>query len=55
MISDKRGTEIESKLHNLFVKAEALASEVRAERERDAAMRRQEESNRGVATNSRGG
>jgi hypothetical protein len=43
MISDKRGTRIESKLPDLFVKAEALASEVHAEHEREAAMRRQEE------------
>lgn len=43
MISDKRGTHIESKLPDLFVKAEALAAEVHAEHERDAAMRRREE------------
>jgi hypothetical protein len=43
MISDKRGTQIESKLTDLFVKAEALASEVHAEQDRKAAVRRQEE------------
>ena len=30
MVSDKRGTQIESKLPDLFVKAEALAAEVHA-------------------------
>jgi len=43
MVSDKRGTQIEWKLPDLFVKAEALAAEVHGEHERDAAMRRQEE------------
>jgi hypothetical protein len=43
VISDKRGTQVESKLPDLFVKAEALASEVHAKHERDAAVRRQEE------------
>jgi len=43
MASDKRGTRIESKLPDLFVKAEALASEVHAGHEIDAAMRRQKE------------
>jgi|SRR5579863_1689640 len=43
MASDKRGTHVESKLLDLFVKAEALASEVHAEHERDAAVRRQKE------------
>jgi hypothetical protein len=43
MVSDKRGTHIESKLSDLSVNANALAAEVHAEHERDAAMRRQEE------------
>jgi hypothetical protein len=43
MISDKRGTYVESKLPDLFVKAEALAAEVHAEHERDAAVRRQKD------------
>lgn len=43
MISDKRGTQIESKLPDLFEKAEALASEVHAEHERIAAIQRQDE------------
>jgi hypothetical protein len=43
MVSDKRGTQVESKLPDLFMKAEALASEVHAEHERDATVRRQEE------------
>jgi hypothetical protein len=43
MVSDYRGARLESKLPDLFVKAEALASEVHAEHERKAAMRRQEE------------
>src|ERR1700733_7508038 len=44
MVSAKRGTPIESKFPDLLVRAEALASEVHADHERDAAMRRQEES-----------
>jgi hypothetical protein len=43
MVSDKRGTRLESKLSELFKKAEALAADVYAEHERDAAIRRQEE------------
>jgi hypothetical protein len=43
MVSDKRGTRVESKLPDLFADAEALAAQVHAEHERDAAMRRQEE------------
>jgi hypothetical protein len=43
MVSDKRGTRIESKLPELFEKAEALASEVHAEHERIAAIQRQDE------------
>jgi hypothetical protein len=43
MVSDKRGTRVESKLPELFANAEALAAEVHAEHERDAAIRRQEE------------
>jgi len=43
LISDKRGTRIESKLPDLFAKAEALASEVHARNERFAETRRQEE------------
>lgn len=42
-ISDKRGTQIESKLSVLFLRAEALASEVHGERQRMEARRRQEE------------
>ena len=44
MASDKRGIHLESKLPDLFVKAEALASEVQAEHEERTVMRRQEES-----------
>ena len=43
MISDKRGTRLESKLPELFEKAEALAAEVHAEHERIAAIQRQDE------------
>jgi hypothetical protein len=44
MISDKRGTKIESKLAELLLKAEALASEVHTEHEwREAAKRREEQ------------
>ena len=43
MISDKRGTQVESKLPELFEKAEALAAEVHAEHERIAAIQRQDE------------
>jgi hypothetical protein len=43
MASHKRDTGIESKLPELFVKAEALASEIHVEHERDAAVRRREE------------
>ena len=43
MVSDKRGTRVESKFPGLFANAEALAAEVHAEHERDAAMRWQEE------------
>jgi len=43
MVSDKRGTQIESKLSELFPKAEALAAEVHAEHERIAAVQRQDE------------
>jgi hypothetical protein len=42
-ISDKRGTRIESKLPTLFLKIEALANEVHAERQRMDARRRKEE------------
>lgn len=42
-LPDKRGTRIESKLPELFANAEALAVEVHAEHERDAANRRREE------------
>ena len=43
MISDKRGIQVESKLPELFEKAEALAAEVHAEHERIAAIQRQDE------------
>jgi hypothetical protein len=43
MISDRRGTRVESKLHDLFSKAETLACEVHARNERFAEMRRREE------------
>ena len=42
-VSDKRSTQIESKLPELFEKAEALAAEVHAEHERIAAIQRQDE------------
>ncbi len=41
MVSDKRGTKIESKLPDLFSKAETLAAEVHAERQTFAAMERE--------------
>lgn len=40
-ISDKRGTQIESKLPSLFLRAEALAAEVHAKNEKDAARQRE--------------
>lgn len=43
MISDKRGTRIESKVPDLLFRAEALASEIHAAHERIAATKRQEE------------
>jgi len=43
MISDKRGTQIESKLPELFEKAEALAAEVYTGHERIAAIQRRDE------------
>jgi hypothetical protein len=43
MVSDKRGTQVESKLPDLFMGAEALAAAVHGEHERDAAIRRREE------------
>jgi hypothetical protein len=43
MVSDKRGTQVESRLPDLFRGAEALGAEVHAEHERDAAIRRREE------------
>ena len=43
MVSDKKGAQIESKLPELFEKADALAAEVHAEHERIAAIQRQEE------------
>lgn len=43
MISDKRGTRIESKVPDLLSRAEALASEIHAEHERIAETKRQED------------
>jgi hypothetical protein len=43
MVSDKRDTQVESKLSELFEKAEALAVEVHAEHERISATQRQDE------------
>jgi len=43
LVSDKRGTRLESKLPELFEKAEVLAAEVHAEHERIAAIQRQDE------------
>lgn len=40
-ISDKRGTQIESKLPTLFLKAEALGAEVHTKNEKDAARQRE--------------
>jgi hypothetical protein len=42
-VSDKRGRRIESKLPSLFAKAETLASDIRAEHEKQAELRREHE------------
>ena len=41
MISDKRGTKVESKLKDLFAKAEVLGAGVRAEHDRRATVQRE--------------
>jgi hypothetical protein len=43
MISDKRGTRIESKVPDLFAKAEVLGAEVRTEHDRSASIQRQQD------------
>jgi hypothetical protein len=55
MVSDKRGTQIESKLPDLFMGAEALAAEVHAEPKEKRRCEGRKKSNLIVATNSKGG